>query len=447
MQVTPFGASRTVTGSCHLVQEGGTRILLDCGMYQGSEEDRNADRFGFDPRSLDAVVISHAHLDHIGRLPRLVREGAKCPVYMTDATATLLPIMLEDALHVMEYDRERAKRHGHPPPQPLWTWRDLQSLMKRIETMPYHQDRSIGSLTVRLHDAGHLPGSAFVEVRDGGRTLLFSGDLGHPGKHVLPAPDTAPRADLVLCEATYGDRPHRSFAATLAEFEQVLSEVLGDGGQVVIPSFALERTQELLFHIRVLEEQGRIPSVPVFLDSPLAIRVTSAFGSLAGSFTDDVRTVREAGGDPFSPADLRCTATVEASKAIAEHHGPAIVIAGSGMLSGGRVLHHLKRMLPESRHCLMIVGYQPRGGLGRRLIDGDYPVRIYGTRVPVYARIETINGFSAHAGQDHLLSWLEGQERVALVHGEPEAIDTLEASLRERGQSVVEARWGEPMVV
>lgn len=447
MQVTPYGASRTVTGSCHLVESESSRVLLDCGMYQGAEEDRNADRMGFDPRTLDAVVISHAHLDHIGRLPRLVREGAKVPVVMTEATATLLPIMLEDALHVMEYDRERARRHGHPSPQPLWTWRDLQGMLKRIEVLDYDTPRTFGDLTVRLHDAGHLPGSAFVEVGDGQRALLFSGDLGHPGKHVLPPPDRAPRADLVLCESTYGDRPHRSFEATLAQLEEVLSQVLGDGGQVVIPSFALERTQELLFHLRALEEAGRIPQVPVFLDSPLAIRVTAAFGSLEGSFTDEVRAVRDSGVDPFSPADLRCTATVDASKAIAEVHGPAIIIAGSGMMSGGRVLHHLRRLLPESRNALLIVGYQPRGGLGRKLVDREYPVRIYGEKVSVYARIETINGFSAHAGQDDLLDWLEGQPRVALVHGEPEAIDTLEALLRGRGQSVVEARWGEAIAV
>lgn len=447
MHVTPYGAADTVTGSCHLVEHHDARVLLDCGMYQGPEEDRNADSFGFPPGALDAVVLSHAHLDHVGRLPRLLREARQVPVYATPATCRLLPIMLEDALHVMIHDRERARRRGDPLPQPLWTERDLARVLDRLRPLPYGEPCRVGDLSVSLHDAGHLPGSAFIQVDAPDARLVFSGDIGHPGKDVMPAPDALPPCDLALCESTYGDRPHRAFAATLAQFREVLCEVLGAGGQVVIPSFALERTQEVLFHLNHLQRSGAVPVVPVFLDSPLAIRVTEAFGGLGDSFGPRVRAMLDAGDDPFHPPDFRPTSSVDASKSINLHHGPAVVIAGSGMFHGGRILHHLRRILPHAEHCLMIIGYQPRGGLGRRLIDGDYPVRIHGQRVPVYARIETVNGFSAHAGQDDLVRWLEPASRVALVHGEPASIDALAAALRARGQSVDEARWGEPLAV
>lgn len=447
MRFTPLGATDTVTGSCHLLEHDDYQLLLECGLYQGAEEERNVHRFGFDPRGLDAVVLSHAHLDHIGRAPRLVREGYRGPIFATGSTLRIAPVMLQDALEVMTEQRMRALRRGDPLPEQLWTGGDLRRFRKLGERVDYGEPLRLGPFTVTLHDAGHVAGSAFVEVEAGGRRLVFSGDLGNKSKIVLPDPEPAPPADLVVCESTYGDRPHRPFPESLDELAQVAREVLGKGGRLLIPSFALERTQELLFHLRQLELEGRIPRVPVYLDSPLAIEVTQVYRHLYDDFSPEVQAVFDGHDHPFTPYDFRPSLTVEESKAINRQSGPMIIVAGSGMLHGGRILHHLRNHLNDPRTCLVIFSYQPRGGLGRRLVDGTRQVTIMGHQVRVNARIETINGFSAHAGQDEILQWLEGQKRVMLVHGEPENSQVLAGLLAERGVDVVPTERGKAVEV
>lgn len=447
MRITSFGAAQTVTGSCHLVEYRGYRLLLDCGAYQGAAEDRNEEPFGFDPRSIHAVLISHAHNDHIGRLPLLIRQGYSGHVYVTEPTQLILPVILEDALKLMQEERERLKRKGREAPPLPWNEADLAELYGRLEEATYYQTQSLGPFRYRLRDAGHLPGSAFIQLEAGGRSLIFSGDLGHRRKDVLADPDYPAQVDLVLCEGTYGDRSHRPFAATLEEFAEILSDVLSCGGKVFIPSFALERTQEVLFYIRELEQQEAIPSVPVFVDSPMASKISEIYPRVRDFFSTEVQHIYSRSLDPFRPKRLEYTHSVEESKALNLMQGPLIVIAGNGMLSGGRILHHLRQGLPDEKNAVIITGYQPRGGLGELLINGAESVRILGETVRVRAKTHTLGGFSGHAGRDELLDWLDGEHRIALVHGEMDKLQMLGQALRERGKTAFVAEWGKAIEV
>jgi metallo-beta-lactamase family protein len=447
MRLTPYGAARTVTGSCHLVEYQNYRLLLDCGAYQGSEDDRNNEPFGFEPASIDAVVISHAHHDHIGRLPLLVRRGYRGKVYTTKPTRLFLPVILEDSLHLMSEEHDRLTRKGKQPPPLDWDEADLRELYGRLEVIPLEQSLEFGPFQLRLGDAGHLPGSAFIELRAGGKRLVFSGDLGHARKEVLPDPEDAAPADLTLCEGTYGDRSHRSLPETIAEFAHILSESLGNGGKVFIPSFALERTQEILFYLWELEENRQVPSVPVFVDSPMASRISDIYPSVREYLSEEVQAIYRQGRDPFSPRGLEYTHGVEDSKALNGLEGPLVIIAGSGMLAGGRILHHLRHGLPGENNAVVITGYQPRGGLGRLLIEGARSVRMFGEDVPVRASTHTLGGFSGHAGQDELLRWLEGEQRVALVHGEADKLETLRERLEQQGTQAFLAEWGKAIEV
>lgn len=412
-------------------------------MYQGEPHSHNYDPFGFDPREIDALVLSHAHLDHVGRIPRLYHLGFSGRVYATSATLKLIHPILEDALKLMKEDVKRARRKGLPVPELLWDESDMRTLLERGKPVPYYSARQIGPFRVTLKNAGHLPGSAFVEVRAGGRTLVFSGDLGNRRKETLPDPDYPSAADLVLSESTYGDRPHRPFQATLVEFAEVLAETLDGGGKVVIPSFALERAQEILFYIRRFEAEGTIPSAPVFVDSPLTTRVSEIYGQIQEFFSLLVRSYYRRGLDPFAPRRLRYTQSVDESKRLNFMEGPAVILAGSGMLSGGRILHHLRHQLPNPKNALVFVGYQPRGGLGYRIIQGANEVRIHGHTVPVRARVYSLGGFSGHAGRDELIDWLAAEPRIVLVHGEDQARTSLARALRRRGAKVALARLGQ----
>ncbi|ADD27948.1 MULTISPECIES: MBL fold metallo-hydrolase [Meiothermus] len=447
MRITPFGAAQTVTGSCHLVEHQNYRLLLDCGAYQGADEERNEEPFGFDPRTVDAVLISHAHNDHIGRLPMLIRQGFAGRVYVTEPTRLILPVILEDALKLMQEERERLVRKGREAPPLPWNESDLAELYTRLEVVTYYQTQSLGPFSYRLRDAGHLPGSAFIQLEAAGRSLIFSGDLGHRRKDVLVDPDYPAMVDLVLCEGTYGDRAHRPFAATLEEFSGILRSVLSQNGKVFIPSFALERTQEVLFYIRELEQRGAIPSVPVFVDSPMASKISEIYPKVRDFFSSEVQRLYAQGLDPFRPQRLEYTHSVEESKALNLMQGPMVVIAGNGMLSGGRILHHLRHGLPDSKNAVIITGYQPRGGLGELLINGAETVRMFGETVQVRARTHTLGGFSGHAGRDELLDWLDGEQRVALVHGEVEKLQALGQALRERGKVVFLGEWGKAIEV
>ncbi len=443
MKLTTWGACNTVTGSCHLLEHQGFKLLLDCGAYQGEAEDANSAPFPFDPRQIDALVLSHAHLDHSGRIPRLFHNGYHGRVYATAPTLKLVRPLLEDALKLMREDARRARRKGLPVPELLWNETDVRTLIERSKPVPYYTPRKIGPFRVALKNAGHLPGSAFVEVQAGGRSLVFSGDLGNRRKETLPDPDYPRVADLTLSESTYGDRPHRPFQATLVEFAEILAHTLEAGGRVVIPSFALERAQEILFYLRRFEVEGQIPIVPVFVDSPLTTRISEIYRQIQDAFSLLVQSFYRRGIDPFAPRKLRYTRSVEESKRINELTGPAVIIAGSGMLSGGRILHHLRHQLPNPKNALVFVGYQPRGGLGYKLIHGVSPVRILGYEVQVRARVHALGGFSGHAGRDELLDWLAAEPRIVLVHGEEPARLSLARALRARGARVTRARLGQ----
>ncbi len=443
MKLTTWGACGTVTGSCHLLEHQGFRLLLDCGIFQGEAEDANNAPFPFDPRQIDALVLSHAHLDHVGRIPRLFHEGYSGRVYATAPTLKLARPILEDALKLMKEDIKRARRKKLPAPTLLWDNSDVRLFTERGKPLPYYSPRKIGPFRVTLKNAGHLPGSAFVEVQAGGRTLVFSGDLGNRRKETLPDPDYPRVADLTLSESTYGDRPHRPFQETLVEFAEVLGQTLDAGGKVVIPSFALERAQEILFYIRRFEAERQIPTVPVFVDSPLTTRVSEIYGQIQDAFSSLVQSFYRRGIDPFAPQKLRYTRSVEESKRINELEGPAIIIAGSGMLSGGRILHHLRHQLPSPKNAVVFVGYQPRGGLGYQLISGAAKARIMGHGVSVRARVYALGGFSGHAGRDELLDWLAAEKRIVLVHGEDAARQSLARRLRSRNASVTLARLGQ----
>ncbi|TFU25079.1 MBL fold metallo-hydrolase [Thermus tengchongensis] len=426
MRIVPFGAAREVTGSCHLLLAEGKKVLLDCGMFQGREEEKNHAPFGFDPQAVDAVILTHAHLDHVGRLPKLFREGYRGPVYATRATLLLTRIVLEDALKVME--------------TPFFGEEDVEEALRHVRLLEYGEWLRLGDLTLTFGQAGHLPGSAFVVAQGEGKTFVYSGDLGNRQKRVLPDPSPPPKAHLVLSEGTYGDRPHRSFPETVEEFLAILETTLDRGGKVFIPSFALERAQEILF---VLYENGhRLPKAPIYLDSPMAERVLLLYPSLVRYFSEEVQAYFLQGKNPFRPRGLEVVESVETSKTLLREPGPMVVIAGSGMLTGGRILHHLKHGLSDPKNALVFVGYQPRGGLGAEIIQRPERIRLLGQEVPLRASVHTLGGFSGHAGQDELLDWLMDQPRVLLAHGEEEKLLELGKLLALRGQEVSLATLG-----
>ncbi len=438
-----LGAAGTVTGSKHLVRAAGHQVLLDCGLFQGLKELRLRNwRLDFEPATIDAVVLSHAHIDHSGALPILVRGGFRGPIYCTAGTADLLEVMLRDAAKLQEEEAHAANRYGyskHTPALPLFTTRDAEAALTRVVTRPYGQVFGVvGGIDAVLRRAGHILGAATVELQlSEGRpahaplTLVFSGDLGRRDRPILRDPEPVEGADVLLIESTYGDRVHPKDSE--AQLERIVREAAARGGALLIPAFAVGRTQDLIWLLRELEDAGRIPSLPVFLDSPMAIDVTDIYGRHPEDVDDDVRQLL--------PQRLRCrdytlVRDATASKALNTRPGPMIIIAGSGMATGGRILHHLKMRLPDPQTTVMFAGFQAEGTRGRKLLQGSESVRIHGQAVPVRARIESIDGLSAHADRDELLDWLGGfarpPRRTYAVHGEPHAAESLAAAIRAR---------------
>ena len=456
MKVMFHGAAGEVTGSCHEVEAAGHRLLLDCGMIQGSEQDeaRNAEPFAFDIAGIDAVVLSHAHIDHCGRLPVLVRRGYRGPIYTQAATADLLRIMLEDAAALARMDADRDNRHrrgGRADHAPLFDVDDVHRVLRQVRSLAYGEPETIfPGVTVVLRDAGHILGSASVEIRaeENGRvrTLVFSGDVGPRGKPILCDPVDVPAADLLLLESTYGDRLHRDRDETVVELGRIFEKAWHDGGNVLIPAFAVGRSQELLYWFAKHWDDWGLSKWRIFLDSPMAAKVVGVYDRHEDLFDAEARRVWREKPHPFRLPNLRFTVDVAQSQGINRIEGGAVIIAGSGMCNGGRIRHHLRHNLGSARNHLVIVGYQANGTLGRRLVDGAGRVRIFGEEVPVKLQRHTIGGLSAHADQAGLLEWygrIGNRPPVVLVHGEDGARTALSEALHRRFGSHAElARAG-----
>ena len=441
MQISCHGAARGVTGSCHLLDCAGRLLLVDCGMFQGSRdlEEENSEAFGFDPATLDFLLLTHAHLDHCGRLPLLVRRGFRGEIIATAATRELAQIVLQDSAHMAEEDAAwRSRRKGGAPVVPLYTQADVAAAMQRFGRAAAYEQvlELVAGLRVSFHDAGHILGSAhvLVQAHEAGRDrrVLFSGDIGGAGRPILrdPAP---PAAEIVLMESTYGDRCHRSPAASVTELIEVIGTTVARGGNVVIPSFALERTQEILFALRAAVAAGALPpQLPVFVDSPMAVSVTEVYRVHPECYDAESAALIAAGHDLFGFAGLRLVRATAESMALNRISGGAVIMAGSGMCTGGRVRHHLVHNLPRPSASIVFVGFAAQGTPARRIIDGARTITLFGEELPVRAHVHTINGFSAHADQTELLAWharVGGGERTLLVHGEPRAMNELAARL------------------
>ena len=446
MQVHFHGAAGEVTGSLHLVEAAGTpgkprRIVLDCGMAQGSPEMEasNADPFPFDATSIDALVISHAHIDHIGRVPLLVQRGFRGPIFAQEATAELMPIMLMDSASIAESDAERANRrreHGAPEVVPLYTKDDVSDALSQLQVLPYGNRHAIlDGVEIAFRDAGHILGSSIVELWADGRKLVFSGDLGPNGTPILRDPEAVRDADLLLMESTYGDRNHKERADTIVELGRILDEAWRDGGNVLIPAFAVGRSQELLYWFARHWDEWQLSRWQIFLDSPMAGKVVDVYARHHELFDEDAQAVWRDTPNPFTLPNLRVTASTEESMAINQVERGAIIIAGSGMATGGRILHHLRQNLGRRQAHVVFVGYQGNGTLGRRLVDGAKWVRIHGQDYRVNLQVHTVGGLSAHADQQALLAWydhFEPKPRLALVHGEDRAREALAGEIGER---------------
>ncbi|HEX7780405.1 MAG TPA: MBL fold metallo-hydrolase [Vicinamibacterales bacterium] len=452
--LTFLGAARTVTGSKHLLDLGGHRILVDCGMFQGLKalRERNWQPLPVDAKSIDAVLLTHAHLDHCGLLPRLVGQGFTGRIFCTPATADLAKIVLADAAKLQEEDAERANRKGytkHQPAMPLFSVADANRAMLQLQPVGYDRQMPIvPGVTFEFINAGHLLGSAYarVTVEATGRTLLFGGDLGRFNRPVLPDPSFIDKADVLLVESTYGDRAHEKDDGGKL-LAGIINDTVARQGKVVIPAFALGRVEELLYWVSLLEERGFVAALPVYVDSPMASSVLAEYRRRLGELDPDVSRYAVATGQhaaserravAFATANLRVLTSIKESRAVQESTRPAVVISSSGMATGGRVLHHLTRVLPDARNTVLFAGYQAAGTRGRSLKDGARAVRIHGQDVPVRARIASLESMSAHADANEILRWLRRFKNppalTCLVHGEPGPMDVLRARIeRELG--------------
>jgi metallo-beta-lactamase family protein len=444
-KITFLGAAGTVTGSKYLVEANGKKLLVDCGLFQGSRDlqKRNWNPLTVDPRTIDWVVLTHAHIDHSGYLPKLVQAGYNGPIYADSATIELCNILLLDSAHLQEEDAKFAAKKGYTaykPPLPLYTVEEAQKVLTLFKEVPRSAPWSLSpEFAFSPHDAGHILGSTWLELtitENGKKTLVvFSGDLGRYDQPILNDPVSPTRADILLCESTYGDRDHPTGSVT-DELAEVINRVVKRGGAVVVPSFAVGRTQTLMYYLRQLSDAGRIPKIPVYVDSPMAISVTGLYAKHKEDHDMDFTQAEQQGDrDPLNLNEVKMTRTVDESKAI-NNVASCIILSASGMANGGRVLHHLANRLPDAKNAVMLVGYQGEGTGGRALQDGAQYLRIHGQEVPVRAEVVTIAQLSAHAGRNELLRWLSGFQapprKTFLVHGEPNALESFEGAITTR---------------
>jgi len=476
------GGAGIVTGACYLLETPKTKILVDCGMFQGSRfsEILNEDKFPFDPKEIDAVLLTHAHIDHIGRLPKLLKEGFKGKIFGTPPTIDFARALLADAEHIM---RIEAEKEGW---QPIYSLKDVDAVFPLTEMIGYEQTIQISEdLSCRFQNAGHILGSSIIEVfvanprtqpantesgavavcrqraeqssydgkEDGSKTkVVFSGDLGNSPAPLLNKTKDIAEADYVIIESAYGDRMHGSRDETQGILEDVVEETIKAGGVLIIPSFATERTQELLYELNKLVENGKIPRVPVFIDSPLAIKITEIYKKYPEFYNQEAAQLIKSGDEIFNFPGLKFSETIEQSKQINAVHPPKIIVAGSGMSHGGRVLYHEKLYLPDPKSAILMIGYQIAGSIGRRLLDGEQIVRIHGSDVHVRARVIQVSGYSAHADQKQLIQWLEPMrlslKKVFVVQGEENASSVFAGLVMDKlAVSAVAPKLGEEFIL
>ena len=447
MQISFHGAAQTVTGSQHLITVNGQRILLDCGLYQGKrEEARKRNReFAYDAATVDVVILSHAHIDHSGNIPNLVKQGFRGKIVSTTATADLCGAMLLDSGHIQEEDVEYVNRQrrksGEPPVEPIYTREDAAEALQYFKGIEYERPyQLLPGIMLTMYDAGHMLGSAIVALDfqpgKGGphRRLVFTGDLGRPHLPILRDPTNLTAADILLIESTYGNRTHPPIEESAEAVKQTIRRTSERGGKVIIPAFAVERTQLLVYLLNKLYHQGDLPDIPIYVDSPLAVDVTDIFRRHPEYFDDETRDYLQQEGDVFGFKRLQYIRNVEQSKRLHAVKGPCVIISASGMAEAGRVQHHLKNNIEDARNTVLIVGWQAPNTLGRRLVERASKVRIFGMEYHLEAEVVTVNGFSGHADQPGLLSWVQAfkkrPERTFVVHGEPEAAQELATRLR-----------------
>ncbi len=438
-----LGGANTVTGSKYLIDLGEFEFLVDCGLFQGRRElrERNWDKFPMPPTDMEAIVLTHAHLDHIGSLPRIVKQGFKGPIYCTGATAELAKILLMDSGKLQEEEAEYARKKGysrHDDPQPLYTQEDAEAVFPMLVPQPFEKSFSIhDSVQVTFFHAGHILGAASVKIKIKGdsqtKTLVFSGDLGRYHDPILYPPSLIPKADAIWIESTYGDRKQTPVKPA-QELQSAILETFDRGGLVIIPAFSVGRTQLLMYYLFQLMEKGKIPKVPIFVDSPMAIDATMVYQEFHQDHQLNA-VLEETEGHPFQHSQLHYYQKQEQSKTLNEYKGNAIILSASGMATGGRVVHHLFHHLPHERNGVIFVGYQAEGTRGRRLLDGEPQIQIYGQSVEVKAKIYSIDGLSAHADQTELMEWAEGftekPKFAFVVHGEDKSSEVLAKKLND----------------
>lgn len=449
-EIVFHGAAREVTGSCHILRVNGRTVLLDCGLFQGrrAEQQTKNHALPVPVAEIDAIVLSHAHIDHAGRLPFLVHEGFAKTIHATPATIDLSEVMLADSAHIQESDADFLSRHHKTHAEPLYGARDAVRTIELMKGAQYDEPFDvIPGVRVTYVDAGHILGSAsvIVDCTENGvtRRLVFSGDIGRKGLPIIRDPVAPAGAHAVIMESTYGNRDHSSVAGTKDELGRVIRETAARGGRVLIPAFAVGRTQEIVLALHELGEAGSIPNIPIYIDSPLATKATAVFDAHRELYDDSevfVRTHKNASGALFEFPNVQYTQSVEESKALNTKRGPMVIIAASGMAESGRILHHLANGAPDPRNTILVVGFMAEGTLGRKIVEKQQTIRVYGDDVPLKARVEIIDGYSAHADRTELRAWIDEVRaqspalgNVWLVHGEPDAQDAFAATLNANG--------------
>ena len=448
MKLTSYGAALEVTGSQHILEVNGMKILMDCGLFQGHRKlafEKNI-HFKYNPAELDALLISHAHIDHTGNIPHLVKKGFRGTIYCTQATKDLCKVMLEDSAYIQEQDAEyfnRKVKGKKLKMDPIYTQKDVEYAMRFFKAVSYNQPFKLGkNVSVSFHEAGHVLGSSmiYLEIKDDddgkNKTLIYTGDMGRANLPILQDPHQFKKADYVICESTYGNRKHSPIAEGVPDLGRLINRVIKRGGKVLIPAFAFERTQELVYGLHLLMQKGQIPNtLPIFLDSPLSNRITEIFQKYPDLYDDQLKEDFKGSMNPFMSKQLKYITTSDESKKLNYFVGPCVIIASSGMCEAGRIRHHLRNNIEDPKNAIPVVGYMAENTLGRKIIDGENPVKIFDEMLNVNAEVVVLESFSAHADQnnlDNFLSHIEGLKKVFLVHGEVDQSEAMRLRLKEK---------------